>query len=444
MSDFNFDDELLRRREEKLSKDSYDLIDLLAAILFAPDNQWRERAQLVVGHYSHLNQSLVDIDRIEEECGSRIGIHELHFSETEELNYRLPPGLLVPEGGARLFRKGFHFGAHPLDHPVFTEFVRGDEEALVRDLKEQLRRPPKAWAALAAQVSPGKIVWGKARGPNSAEVLPGVFGNVDPPGPESGWNTYEIETIPRGDRGSSDGTLELSPYPGTRKAGFLALDGEVFRGAVCQDLFIDAVDLLHSFKDDKEELEGWLGELQADKDAADARAEALLEAKREQGQEIHSLHSRLQSLLKKGGRTLARGEVSRADHLVQAIQRKLAELDPDCRTVVKVLPSFVADLGRHAGLPEDGVVLCCARACARGKPEHKRPIEEHEILEGGRRRGAQIVRAGDGARAFRAYLEKNTPAAKRIHYWLRSGEDGSPVIEFANVVLHDDCRIDGA
>ena len=45
----------------------------------------------------------------------------------------------------------------------------------------------------------------------------------------------------------------------------------------------------------------------------------------------------------------------------------------------------------------------------------------------------QLVRASDGARAYRLYLQQGTPSARRLHYWKRN--DG--VIELANVGVHD-------
>jgi hypothetical protein len=43
----------------------------------------------------------------------------------------------------------------------------------------------------------------------------------------------------------------------------------------------------------------------------------------------------------------------------------------------------------------------------------------------------------DGARAWRVSLQSNTPAARRLHYWVLP--DGS--IELAKVGVHDDMSI---
>ena len=110
MSDF--DDELLRRREEKLSRESRSFIEQLLEFLYLPETSWsRNRpANLVVANYTHLDQSLLDLEDIQARCGSLLVIHELSYPESEELNQYLPPGLLVPEGGARLFRPGLQLG----------------------------------------------------------------------------------------------------------------------------------------------------------------------------------------------------------------------------------------------------------------------------------------------------------------------------------------------
>ena len=80
----------------------------------------------------------------------------------------------------------------------------------------------------------------------------------------------------------------------------------------------------------------------------------------------------------------------------------------------------------------------------RDRPEHIRPIDERPLRDGRGKGGTQTVRPRDGAKAYRASLQKKTPAARRIHYWVGTGGDGSPMIEFANVKLHDELGIDGA
>lgn len=58
----------------------------------------------------------------------------------------------------------------------------------------------------------------------------------------------------------------------------------------------------------------------------------------------------------------------------------------------------------------------------------------HPLRSGDGATAADLVRAHDGARCFRVYVEQNTPQARRLHYW--AIPDGT--IELSRVVLHDD------
>lgn len=58
---------------------------------------------------------------------------------------------------------------------------------------------------------------------------------------------------------------------------------------------------------------------------------------------------------------------------------------------------------------------------------------EHALRNGAGGDDPPMVRA-DGARCMRAEVERNTPSARRLHYWRMP--DGS--VEFSRVVLHDD------
>lgn len=49
----------------------------------------------------------------------------------------------------------------------------------------------------------------------------------------------------------------------------------------------------------------------------------------------------------------------------------------------------------------------------------------------------QRLRASDGAKAFRLYLQQGSPSARRLHYW----QLGDGTIELANVGVHDDIVI---
>jgi hypothetical protein len=67
---------------------------------------------------------------------------------------------------------------------------------------------------------------------------------------------------------------------------------------------------------------------------------------------------------------------------------------------------------------------------------NKAPAREvHSLRSGDGAADAPLVRA-DGARCLRAYVEQNTPQARRLHYWaLRGGG-----VELSRVVMHDDVQ----
>jgi hypothetical protein len=59
----------------------------------------------------------------------------------------------------------------------------------------------------------------------------------------------------------------------------------------------------------------------------------------------------------------------------------------------------------------------------------------HALREGNGAAEDDVVR-DDGARCMRAYIEQNTPSARRLHFWkLPAGR-----IELSRIVLHDDVR----
>lgn len=78
--------------------------------------------------------------------------------------------------------------------------------------------------------------------------------------------------------------------------------------------------------------------------------------------------------------------------------------------------------------------LRCAMEAATGFIG-KNPVREaHALRSGDGGADAPVVRAADGARCMRAYIEQKTPQARRLHYWVLRGGG----IELSRVVLHDD------
>jgi hypothetical protein len=59
----------------------------------------------------------------------------------------------------------------------------------------------------------------------------------------------------------------------------------------------------------------------------------------------------------------------------------------------------------------------------------------HPLRENMGAESAQVKR-GDGARCFRAAIERNVAAARRLHFWRLP--DGT--VELSRIVVHDDYR----
>jgi len=59
----------------------------------------------------------------------------------------------------------------------------------------------------------------------------------------------------------------------------------------------------------------------------------------------------------------------------------------------------------------------------------------HPLRSGDGGDDKHVVR-DDGARCLRAYVEQNTPQARRLHYWVLPGGE----VELSRVVAHDDVQ----
>ncbi|MDM4764322.1 hypothetical protein QT381_15055 [Galbitalea sp. SE-J8] len=62
--------------------------------------------------------------------------------------------------------------------------------------------------------------------------------------------------------------------------------------------------------------------------------------------------------------------------------------------------------------------------------------EAHPLRTGDGPSDPDTVRASDGAKCWRAYIEQKTPSARRLHYWVLLGGG----IELSRVVAHDDVQ----
>lgn len=96
---------------------------------------------------------------------------------------------------------------------------------------------------------------------------------------------------------------------------------------------------------------------------------------------------------------------------------------------------FLPSLTYVHGVSRERVVEVCAEVVC-GRARERTGLEVHPLRtsEGGGT--PQLVRA-DGAKAYRASLQVNTPSARRLHYW--ELPDGG--VELAKIAYHDDFSI---
>jgi hypothetical protein len=97
-------------------------------------------------------------------------------------------------------------------------------------------------------------------------------------------------------------------------------------------------------------------------------------------------------------------------------------------------PDFLPSLSNVGGVARQKVVdvivdIVTGRACASAG----RGLHRFRSSDG----AASAIRSrADGATCWRIALQKKTPAARRLHYWVTPGGQ----IELADVRLHDDTR----
>ncbi|WP_217922211.1 hypothetical protein [Miltoncostaea oceani] len=102
---------------------------------------------------------------------------------------------------------------------------------------------------------------------------------------------------------------------------------------------------------------------------------------------------------------------------------------------MRLHPEFLQALDRLEGIARPKVIEVCAQvASGRAKEIPGRDLHQLRVSRGA---GApQRVRSLDGAKAWRCALQRETPSARRLHWWVLA--DGT--IEFAHVGVHDDER----
>lgn len=98
-------------------------------------------------------------------------------------------------------------------------------------------------------------------------------------------------------------------------------------------------------------------------------------------------------------------------------------------------PAFLDSVAALQGLTVDRVADVVMEVLT-GKARESSGREVHQLRSGESGGAPQLVRS-DGARAWRVSLQRNTPSARRLHYWVLT--DGS--IELAKVGVHDDMSL---
>lgn len=109
----------------------------------------------------------------------------------------------------------------------------------------------------------------------------------------------------------------------------------------------------------------------------------------------------------------------------------------DIRPLVehRVGSRFLESIDATERVSTERVAWVCARIATR-TPAESEGLEAHPLRTGAGGNNPQRER-GDGAKAWRCALKRNTPNAPRLHYWIL--EDGS--MEFAAARRHDDFDI---
>lgn len=99
-------------------------------------------------------------------------------------------------------------------------------------------------------------------------------------------------------------------------------------------------------------------------------------------------------------------------------------------------PDFIESLSAVEGVGRDRVMRVCAEVVC-GRALDTAGLEVHALRAADHGGADQRLRTSDGAKAYRASLQVNTPSARRLHYW----ELPKGGIELAKIVYHDDFTI---
>jgi len=98
--------------------------------------------------------------------------------------------------------------------------------------------------------------------------------------------------------------------------------------------------------------------------------------------------------------------------------------------------TFLESVAQHGDRYHQKIVKTCADVVM-GAPALLKRCDDHPLRGGEGANDPVTTRSHDGAEARRCYIESNTPAARRLHYWLLPDN----LVEFASVNVHDDVSI---
>ena len=141
---------------------------------------------------------------------------------------------------------------------------------------------------------------------------------------------------------------------------------------------------------------------------------------------------------------IERGTGADADDIDEAAGGLRAEIDELVAALGRTAPPRVYRFGQRfldsleslgGGYRAKAAKAC--RAVVSADPDLLSKVEDHPLRTGPAGTAPQRIRSRDGAVARRAYVERETPSARRLHYWVCA--DSS--IEFASLNIHDEMTI---
>ncbi|HEX6885330.1 MAG TPA: S1 RNA-binding domain-containing protein [Planctomycetota bacterium] len=421
----------------------------------------------------------IDPAELAGELGARAEVVLLETgAATWALGAALPRRLDVYGGAARIWWPGLTEGSDPFDHVLFLihderEAARARERivAAIRAHgrtpaggarvppaarprpaeRREAGRPPDPWERVAQEYRVGDVVPARVYRlePTYAlvELLPRAGVVVPLREIDYTWVRDPAEVLSVGERVN----VKLKELDPPNRRG-LASIREAHGAAVRQGLalrpgerpYLDAETAEESLLHLRRELER---ERETRRRLERELQEALDDRRRlaQQGEDL------------KQGAAAARKELRSVEDRLAAAERLVGELDPLASEPaflaavrveharrfdeadraryplgrMRVGHEFMASLRQLEGLESDKVVEVCAQV-ASGRAHEIPGRAVHELTEGVG--GRAILRAADGARAWRCALQIGSPSARRLHWWSLPERGG---VEFASVAVHD-------